>query len=85
MKRRAILGKDTDGRVAGLHSLRHTWGTIAGRADVSERAVAELGGWGGPRLSERERYYHGKLKEQLHEAQEQIGERLRQEGYLDAW
>lgn len=58
---------------------------MAGRADLSERAVNEFGGWGGQRISEGDRYYHGRLKKQLHEAQEKVGDRLQEEGYLDEW
>lgn len=54
------------------------------RARVPEADLNDLVGWAGPNISSSV-YDHKLLHDQLHEAQEKVGERLREEGYLDAW
>lgn len=81
--RRKELGKETDGRLA-LHSTRHTWRTVARRARVDEAAINDLGGWAGPRKSSSA-YDHGLLEGQLEEAQRQVWDELRREGYLEGF
>lgn len=78
--RRDILGKDTDG-TQSLHSMRHTWRTVARRARVNEADINDLGGWAGPRSS-NSTYDHGLLKGQLREAQEMVWTALHRGGYL---
>jgi integrase len=82
-ERRRLLGAATDGSLA-LHSTRHTWRTLARRAGVPEATINDLGGWAGQRTSSSV-YDHGLLKGQLHQAQELIGGRLAEEGYLKAF
>ncbi|SOC20488.1 site-specific recombinase XerD [Rhodobacter sp. JA431] len=81
--RRKVLGKETDDRLA-LHSTRHTWRTVARRAGVNEATINDLGGWAGARTSSSV-YDHGLLEEQLVDAQRQVWERLKQDGYLEGF
>lgn len=78
--RRNVLGTGTDG-TNSLHSLRHTWRTVARRARVNEADINDLGGWTGPRSSNSV-YDHGLLEEQLRDAQEKIWAELLRVGYL---
>ncbi len=81
--RRKTLGKETDGTLA-MHSLRHTWRTVARRARVADADVRDLGGWAGQRSSDAV-YDHGLLEEQLREAQEAIWDELDRGGYLEGF
>ncbi|MCT8159519.1 tyrosine-type recombinase/integrase [Pseudoruegeria sp. SHC-113] len=81
--RRKELGKESDGRLA-LHSTRHTWRTVARRANVDEAAINDLGGWAGPRKS-NSAYDHGLLEGQLVEAQGKVWDELQRAGYLDGF
>lgn len=82
-ERRNLLGKETDGRLT-FHSLRHTWYTKARQAGVSESDTNELGGWAGKRRSSSN-YDHGLLLRDLALKQEQVAERLKQDGYFEAF
>jgi integrase len=82
-ERRKLLGEETDGRLT-FHSLRHTWFTKAGQAKVSERDAHLLGGWA-RKQSSSSPYDHGLLLSDLAILQEQVTERLRQDGYLEAF
>ena len=82
-ERRKVLGGETDGRLT-FHSLRHTWFTKARQAGVPTEDRNDLGGWAGPRASS-DAYDHGLLLEDLTKRQEQVAERLRVDGYLDAF
>lgn len=79
--RRDTLGTETNGSQS-LHSMRHTWRTVARRARVNEADINDLGGWAGPRSS-NSTYDHGLLEEQLREAQEMIWAELLRGKYLD--
>ncbi|PIL19453.1 hypothetical protein P775_15040 [Puniceibacterium antarcticum] len=81
--RRDVLGDASDGTLA-LHSMRHTWRTVARRARVNEADINDLGGWAGPRSS-NSAYDHGLLEEQLREAQEKVWTELARAGYLKAF
>ncbi|WP_300055224.1 tyrosine-type recombinase/integrase [uncultured Roseobacter sp.] len=82
-ERRNVLGADTDGRLA-FHSLRHTWLTKARQAGVPESDANDLGGWAGERTSSKT-YDHGLLIRDLAERQERVAERLKQDGYFEAF
>ena len=82
-ERRNVLGKETDGRLA-FHSLRHTWRTKARQAGVPASDTNDLGGWAGERTSSST-YDHGLLLRDLIVRQELVTERLKQDGYLEAF
>lgn len=85
--RRKALGVDTNGELT-LHSLRHTWRTVARRAGVPNDRAEELGGWSdgsGNARSAASIYDHGLEKAQLREAQQAIWDGLEQRGYLEAF
>ena len=79
--RRKVLGEETN-TTHVFHSFRHTWRTMARRALVPDPAVNQLGGWAGVERSDST-YDHGLDPEGLRKVQEQIAERLREEGYLE--
>ncbi|WP_420325312.1 tyrosine-type recombinase/integrase [Mameliella sp.] len=78
--RRKHLGEETNDKLV-LHSLRHTWRTVARRAGINEADINDLGGWAGVRSSNSV-YDHGLLEEQLAQVQEQIWAELERSGYL---
>lgn len=82
-ERRKVLGTETDGRLT-FHSLRHTWYTKARQAGVPDADANDLGGWAGVRSSSSA-YDHGLLAQDLTRRQEQVAERLRADGYLEAF
>lgn len=82
-ERRNLLGKETDGRLT-FHSLRHTWYTKVRQAGGSESGANELGGWAGKRRSSSP-YDHGLLLRDLAKKKEQVAERLKQDGYVEAF
>jgi integrase len=79
--RRQVLGIETDAKLSA-HSFRHTWATIARRADVSENRIKELGGWS-KGTDTAQVYNHGLSEEILAQTQEKIWEALGEGGYLN--
>lgn len=78
--RRKVLGVETDDKLT-LHSVRHTWRTMARRADVSERTVLELGGWSGQSTTDRP-YDHGLQREGYRNAANKIISSMAEAGYF---
>jgi integrase len=79
--RRDVLGTETDGRLT-LHSLRHTWATIARRAGIDARTTDELGGWKLSRVNARSGYEHGLEFEQYEREQLKVAQWLTEKGYV---
>jgi integrase len=81
--RRKVLPEVPDGELV-LHCARHTWRTAALRAEVSDSATRQLGGWIDEGRDTSSPYNHGLTRDQLREAMEQIVGWMVSEGYIKA-
>ncbi|MFC6642916.1 MULTISPECIES: tyrosine-type recombinase/integrase [Sulfitobacter] len=81
--RRDVLGTTTDNNLS-LHSLRHTWRTVAGQARVPDADIYQIGGWAKEQHSSSV-YDHGLLPAQLVKSQEDVWEMMLELGYLEAF
>lgn len=79
--RREVLGDETNGRLT-LHSMRHTWATVARRAGLPRDIRQELGGWAKTKEA-MDVYDHGLEEKQLREWQQKVWAEFRAEGYLE--
>ena len=79
--RRTILGNDTDGELKE-HCFRHTWRTMAGRADIGTDHMLEMGGWAMPNNRNDKAYDHHLEEAQYRERQLKVAQWMRDKGYL---
>ena len=84
-KRRKVLGKDTDDRLA-FHSFRHTFQTAARRAGIAKEDSGDVCGWteGKNKGGSGERYDHGHDPARYIEIVEAVAAEYHRAGYLTA-